>query len=469
MRTLVVASAILATFLTTSLSPAAATPSPVTAPTDSDRATAALEYLLAAQRADGSIDGSLGETADFVIGAAATGYDPATLQGCAGGAGALSYLAVASDAAASDAAKTGKTILAVVAAGGNPTSFAGRDLLTRLAALYQDLTGAFGDGSTFSQSFAILAVAASGGAVPPAALAELAALQDSDGSWSYGAAPVAAGQGDTNSTAIALMALDAAGVHAADAAGLAYLSSQQLADGGFPYQKTSVWGPPTSDPDSDSIVLQALVAAGQDPTAPGWSQGSNDVLTQLGSSQGTDGGFAYPGMGEDAFTTSQVPAALMRVPYAASVHPVAGASVPMGDCPGAGPSPSAGASSRATAGSSPTGASKPIPTATKRPKPAPTVRPTTPPSPTTSIESVESPADSPIDSPAIVSPLVAPTTSPSTPLAVAAVAGATSQEGGGSALPFDSAGGVSEPLAYAAAALAVMAGGWLLSTRLGKP
>jgi hypothetical protein len=484
MRTLVAASAILATFLTTSLSLAAATPPPVTAaapppvtaPTDSDRATAALEYLLAAQRADGSIDGSLGETADFVIGAAATGYDPATLQGCAGGAGALSYLAVASDAAASDAAKTGKTILAVVAAGGDPTSFASRDLLARLAALYQDSTGAFGDGSTFSQSFAILAVAASGGAVPPAALVELAALQDSDGSWSYGTAPVAAGQGDTNSTAIALMALDAAGVHAADAAGLAYLSSQQLADGGFPYQNASVWGPPTSDPDSDSIVLQALVAAGQDPTAPGWSKGSNDVLTQLGSSQGTDGGFAYPGMGEDAFTTTQVPAALMRVPYAASVHPAAGASVPTGDCPGAGSSPSALASSSGTAGSSPISSpaetSKPTATATKRPKPAPTVRPTALPSPTAGLQSVESPAGSPTDSPAIPSPLVAPTISPSTPLALAAVAGATSRESGGSASPADSTGGVSAPLAYAAALAvmaAVVAGGWLRSTRLGKP
>jgi hypothetical protein len=309
--------------------------------------------LLAAQRGDGSIDASLGETADFVIGAAAAGYDPATLHGCAGGAGALSFLATASDAAGGDAAKTGKTVLAVVAAGGDPTNFAGRDLLARLAALYHDPTGAFGDGSTFSQAFAIMAVVASGGSVPAGASAELAALQDSDGSWSYGASPVPAGGGDTNSTAIALMALDAAGVHSADAAGLAYLASQQLGDGGFPYQNSSALGPPLSDPDSDAIVLQALVAAGQDPVAPRWSKGPNDVLTQLRVSQGSDGGFAYPGMGEDAFTTSQVPAALMRVSYAAPVHPTAGLSVPKSDCPSPSPSRStsirAGASPRATA------------------------------------------------------------------------------------------------------------------------
>jgi hypothetical protein len=368
MRRLVVASAILATLLTMPLSLAAATPTthPATAPTDADQATEALSYLLAAQRGDGSIDASLGETADFVIGAAAAGYDPATLHGCAGGAGALSFLATASDAAGGDAAKTGKTVLAVVAAGGDPTNFAGRDLLARLAALYHDPTGAFGDGSTFSQAFAIMAVVASGGSVPAGASAELAALQDPDGSWSYGMAPVAAGRGDTNSTAIALMALDAAGVHSADAAGLAYLASQQLGDGGFPYQNSSALGPPLSDPDSDSIVLQALVAAEQNPEAAGWSKGPNDVLTQLRSDQGADGGFAYPGKkGEDAFTTSQVPAALMQVPYAAAVHPKPGLSVPTSDCPSLGPSPSAATSASALASATASLTKTPPPTSTE--------------------------------------------------------------------------------------------------------
>jgi len=38
------------------------------------------------------------------------------------------------------------------------------------------------------------------------------------------------GDGDTNSTAIALMALNVAGVHTADSTGLAYLHTQQIAD-----------------------------------------------------------------------------------------------------------------------------------------------------------------------------------------------------------------------------------------------
>jgi hypothetical protein len=369
MRRLVVASAILATLLTMPLSLAAVSPTATPAPiptagptfpgtaTDSARATAALSYLLAAQAPNGSIDKSLGETADYVIGAADAGYDPATLTGCtAGGTGALTFLATASDAATTDAAKTGKTILAVVAAGLDPAAFSGRNLVARLGALYHADTGAYGDGSTFAQAFAILAVDASGGSVPPAATAKLAALQDGDGSWSYGKAPVAAGSGDTNSTAMALMALDAVGVHSADGTGFAYLATQQLADGSFPYQNSTAYGPPASDPDSDSVVLQALVAAGQDPTSSTWSKGSANVLTSLRASQINDGGFYFPGSGESAFTTSEVPAALAGVPYGAAAHPKAGASLPPTACPNyipvASPAASVSAGSSYGAGSS---------------------------------------------------------------------------------------------------------------------
>ena len=340
MRRTLVASAILATLLTMPLSMAAVPQVSAAGPTDSDRASQALSYLLAAQKTDGSIDGSIGETADFVIGTAAAGYDPSTLTGCSGTTSALSYLAGASDGAIGDAAKAGKTILAVVAAGGNPASFAGRDLVAPLAALYNSITGAYGDGSTFSQSFAILAVVASGGFVSTQATDELTALQDTDGSWSHGSAPVAAGGGDTNSTAIALMALNVAGVHTADSTGLAYLHTQQIADGGFLY--SSAYGPP-ADPDSDSTVIEALVANGQNPEAAGWAQGSNNVLTDLRTYQGVDGGFTYPGKkSEDAFTTSQVPAALMQVPYGAAVRFTAGTSVPTTDCAAPNPTSSAG-------------------------------------------------------------------------------------------------------------------------------
>jgi hypothetical protein len=476
MRRPVVASAILATLL--SLPLALAAPASATPPTDSQRATAALQYLLAAQRADGSIDGSLGETADLVIGTAAAGYDPATLHGCTNGTGALDFLATASDGATDDAARTGKAVLAIVAAGGDPSSFAGRNLVARLATLHQ-AGGAYGDGSTFSQSFAILALVASGQAVPAPAIDDLKALQGlADGSWGYGtSAPLAAGDGDTNSTAIALMALDAAGDHSADSTALAYLHSTQLGDGGFPYQNSSTWGPPVSDPDSDSIVLQALVAAGRDPEAAAWSKESNTVLTHLRAGQGADGGYAYPGMAENAFTTSQVPAALMRVQYAAAVHPTAGRALPTDACPSPSPTPTPTATPTPTVSPSPSSSPVPTPTPTIQPTARPTVRPTVRPTPrpTPKAAPVVTAEPTPVPTASSETASATETSIPLTAIAAEAtptlaVAGATAVDAPTpQANEATSSGGLPAPVLYGMAALvaflAVAGGGWILSTR----
>ncbi len=457
MRRPFVASAILAALLIPPLG--ALTNPPATASTtDAERATAALHYLWMAQKPNGSIDGSIGETADFVIGAAAAGYDPATLTTCAGTDGALGFLATASDAASGDAAKTGKAILAVVAAGGNPASFQGRDLNARLAALYHSDTGAYQDGSTFAQSFAILSLEAEGATIPAAALTELESLQGTDGSWSYGTTAPAPGDGDTNSTAIALMALDRAGRHSADAAALTYLHSQQLSDGGFPYQNSSTYGPPASDPDSDSIVLQALLTAGQDPESASWLQSGSSVLTQLRSMQGPDGGFSYPGMGESAFTTSQVPAALMRAPYGAAVTFTPGRSLPAIDCPTATSSPTVSPTVSPTPTVRPT--LRPTPRPTVRPAPRPTVRPTVKAVTTPTIELATSPTPEP-PATATATPAATPTSNATNP-----AASPTSNPANHGDSP---QGSGSNALIYGIAALAGLGGmvgaGWFLMPR----
>ena len=102
MRRLAVASAILATLLTTPLSLAAALPT-TAAPTDATRATAALSFLRSVQLPDGSLAHSIGATSDFVIGAAAAGYDPATLVTCKHTASALGYIAPADKLAGREA------------------------------------------------------------------------------------------------------------------------------------------------------------------------------------------------------------------------------------------------------------------------------------------------------------------------------------------------------------------------------
>lgn len=273
-------------------------------------ASRAVAYLFNAQSADGSLGGSPGETEDYILGAAATGFDPATLVACSGKS-AFDFLAAKLSAATADAGKTAKLILAVAAGHRDPAAFAGTDLVAKLTADRSAGTGAYGDGATFTQSLAILALHAAARPIPSDSVAYLGSLQDADGSWNYGTTADAIA-GDTNSTAVALMALGAAGSTAPVAKALTWLHGQQLADGGFPYQGGSG---ATSDPDSDALVIEALTAVGESPSGPAWTVGSHTATSNLLTFQAADGGFVFPGSKtSDAFTTSEVPAGIAGTP-----------------------------------------------------------------------------------------------------------------------------------------------------------
>ena len=309
-----------------------------------DAATCALQYLAAQQGANGAVVAP-GVTEDFIFGAAAVGFDPTTLA-ASGGASAYDYLAAHAAAVAGDAGAASKLSLAVLVGRLDPGAFGGQDLLADLAATYHPATGAYGDGQTFPQALAILALAAAGDAghpLPAAAVTHLKDVQNTDGSWNYLGVKDAPGGSDTNSTAIAIQALVAAGVPKTDpsiTAALASLHAQQLADGGFPY--SDAFGPPASDPDSDAIVIQALVAAGQDPAGAAWTKGGHTPRqNMLTFRDAATGGFTYPGNpGPDAFTTSQVPAGLAGVPFPGNRGWTAGAKLPSGTCAAVAPSPS---------------------------------------------------------------------------------------------------------------------------------
>jgi sugar phosphate isomerase/epimerase len=299
-----------------------------------DPASRALLYLQSQQSAtDGSIPsspGSFGPSELYAIGAAAAGYDPNVLAH--GGPSVIDYLAANAASAcrlvtdpSAAAGACGELIEAVVAAGRNPVSFAGLDLVSRLSAYWNATTGAFGDGQAFTQALAIQGLVAAAAPVPAGALSFLHHAQDSDGGWDYldirddPNAGTNFDTSDTNSTAMVLMALDAAGDHTRDASALAWLHTQQQPDGGFPYS-----GSP-SDPDSTALVLQAIVATGQDPQGPAWAVAGHTALEDLVATQGSNGGYTFPGNpAPDPFTTSQVPPALERVAFPARVVYAAG-------------------------------------------------------------------------------------------------------------------------------------------------
>jgi hypothetical protein len=289
-----------------------------TGSTQVDAGSRAIEYLQTQQSAaNGSIpEGSSTDSVSeqYAIGAAAAGYDPKALRH-GSGPSVMTYLTTQAASACATAGGCGLLIQAVVAAHLNPSSFGGVNLVTKLKGMNK--AGVYGDGEAFTESLAIQGLVAAGQTVPAAAVHDLVAAQDSDGGWDYllikndpnGSTNF--DTSDTNSTAMVLMALNAAGTRSRNASALAWLHTQQDGDGGFPYQAGA-----GTDPDSTALVLQGLLATGQNPDAPSWAPGGHTPLAELIATQDADGGYTFPGSSApDPFTTAQVPPALSRAPY----------------------------------------------------------------------------------------------------------------------------------------------------------
>ena len=292
-----------------------------------DPASRALRFLSGQQAADGHVDGfdpNQG-TEDFLIAAAADGYDPNSFKNLAGGKSGYDYLAANVTAATTTAGRTGR-LLQAVAAGGRPTTFAGVDLVGRLeTVLYNPSTGQYGNSDSFSQGLAILGLVASGRPIPPLAVAYLKSLENADGSWYSGPVPVSPAppvQGDSNSTALALVALTAISDHSRDGAALAYLRTQQMSDGGFTYQAPSPY-PVSSDPDSTGLVIEALLGANQDPSFGAWTQpgGGNPYAWLVADQDRASGGFlGYLGTPDAATTVQAVLGLALSSAPVTSVH-----------------------------------------------------------------------------------------------------------------------------------------------------
>lgn len=233
-----------------------------------DRATA----WLAPQVTDGALispytalpDPSM--TAQAALALAGAGAEPATV------AAMIAWLAdnvedyVAPGGAADSPGALAWLILDAVAVGADPTSFGGVDLVARLEAT-EEPDGLFGsdpptyDG-VFRQGLSLIALTAAG--VPaPDGVAWLVDQQCDDGGFVAfridtsvpcpSVDPLTFAGEDTNSTALAAMALDLAGADAPADAAMAWLESVRTPAGGFPYL-----GDPTLAQDANSTGLVAL-------------------------------------------------------------------------------------------------------------------------------------------------------------------------------------------------------------------
>jgi hypothetical protein len=223
----------------------------------------ALEWLHAQQRDDGGF-GNGGITADAVYAIALCGQGPDGAAWTKSGGSALDalesetpgYIAGAPDGG--PAGELAKVIRAVQAAGGNPNSFAGMDLVEDLKATYAASTGKYHPFKVYSHDLALIALQTVSGTVPSLAVTTLENSQLGDGGWPWAWGATSA---DVDSTGLSMQAIIAGGGpsspditdHAAD-----FLEDLRFPGGGYPDLATR----PEPNCDSTSLAIQGQLATG---------------------------------------------------------------------------------------------------------------------------------------------------------------------------------------------------------------
>lgn len=204
-------------------------------------------------------------------------------------------------------------VLGLVAAGGDPYDYQGRNLVQMIRAA-QLPDGKFADnidGSGLGDNgeqvlvnahiWALLALQAAGAEIPGAQKARqwLIDQQRADGSFNWNALGT---KPDVDSTGMALMALGAMGEKKDSPVvqkAVTFLRSAQEDDGGF-----SSWGAP--NPESCRMVISGLTAVGIDPAGSEWTKAGGNPLTALLSYQLPDGSFEHiKGGGSNMMATEQ--------------------------------------------------------------------------------------------------------------------------------------------------------------------
>lgn len=253
------------------------------------------DYIRAQQQADGSYSGTLEQTMDAVFALRAAGFDPAKETVGSTGPADLLKAKVASETRVPVLAKAA---LVAKALGLDPKATGGVDLIAKTTAAYDPAKGTYA-GDDFSQSIIMLSLTCTGNSVPSAAATALKANQLAEsGGWGFGGFP------DPDTSAIAVQALLATGTTKSDAAvtkAVAYFHASQGNDGGWGFD------PSESNASSTSYVIQALLALGESPDAAAWQKGGISPVAYLLSQQEADGSFK----GFDpAFATNQAVPAL---------------------------------------------------------------------------------------------------------------------------------------------------------------
>jgi hypothetical protein len=253
-------------------------------------------FIRTTQQPDGGFGGSgPGQTFDAVFAIRAAGVPPSTVMNA--GKSPADFLAANAATVAGRPAIAAKAALAARAMSLDPRSVAGVDLVAAVTGALDAATGRYA-ADDFGHAIAMLGLACTNQPVVASANTALRSAQLEDGSWGF------QGTADPDTTAIAIQALIAAGVPASDASiaeALGWVRANQGADGGWGFD------PSASNASSTAYVVQALLAAGEDPESATYTKNGATPVSYLLSQQEADGAFA----GFDrAFATNQVVPAL---------------------------------------------------------------------------------------------------------------------------------------------------------------
>lgn len=303
----------------------------VLASTGSERAgLKAAAYLKTKIQDDGGFgtkESNVSETCQAIIALKTAGV---SVPKTAAGKTAIGYLLAntkdmsQADAAVDNTGKIAQLIMALEYAGENPKTFGDTDWFALLEKTREKATGWYGT-SEIVHCWAMLALESAGRPIEPVSVGWLTQNQEDNGGF---AIDKKNGMGaDTNTTALAIQALIGAGEKPSSTAvkkALAFLSTQQNKDGGFPFVTPSPYGT-DSDSSSTAWVIQALLAARQDTEAKAWVKTNITPMGFLMSLQNADGAFSYQRAVTDDSTLStcqSIPALVgATFPYQRPVAP----------------------------------------------------------------------------------------------------------------------------------------------------
>lgn len=247
----------------------------------------AVEYMRTQQADDGTFAGfGASSTADAIYALVAADVNPAEFK--SGQASAVDGLAKLAPEAAKETGVAAKFVLAALLAGQNPRALGGMDLVAVVEQGRNASNGRYG-ADVSSHALSLLALQAAGAPPPADSVVALERLQLPDGGWSFDGT-VNTGS-DTNTTSLALQALQATGgTDETKQQAIQYLRTQQNVDGGFPFSQTSQFGN-ASDANSTSLALQAILASGD--TLNNWVREGRTPLDRLLAFQNESGAFRF--------------------------------------------------------------------------------------------------------------------------------------------------------------------------------